>query len=177
MLVFLFFFFFNDTATTEIYTLLYTLSLHDALPISLGAEPHATLAARLEIAAPRHGRVTCIPTVAPAHSDRPALPQFERGREPAGYAAPRSEARRREIEHLGREGAEQRHGRSVHGSLPGGQRAGHGDDQAPGHGGPAQPDIGVGRARELERPAGGGGRGMRVPARQIHREARAEPMR
>src|SRR5881296_2625225 len=27
------FFFFNDTATTEIYTLLYTLSLHDALPI------------------------------------------------------------------------------------------------------------------------------------------------
>ena len=27
------FFFFNDTATTEIYT----LSLHDALPISLGA--------------------------------------------------------------------------------------------------------------------------------------------
>src|SRR5256712_12905836 len=75
---------------------------------SLGAEPHATLAARLEIAAPRHGRVTCIPTVAPAHSDRPALPQFERGREPAGYAAPRSEGRRREIEHLGREGAEQR---------------------------------------------------------------------
>src|SRR5210317_1087254 len=26
-------FFFNDTATTEIYTLSYTLSLHDALPI------------------------------------------------------------------------------------------------------------------------------------------------
>src|SRR5216683_2161722 len=31
--VFIFFFFFNDTATTEIYT----LSLHDALPISLRA--------------------------------------------------------------------------------------------------------------------------------------------
>src|SRR5256885_2654983 len=30
-----FFFFFNDTATTEIYT----LSLHDALPILLGAGP------------------------------------------------------------------------------------------------------------------------------------------
>src|SRR6266496_6653016 len=30
MLLFFFFFFFNDTATTEIYT----LSLHDALPIS-----------------------------------------------------------------------------------------------------------------------------------------------
>src|SRR5213080_5504758 len=31
---YIFFFFFNDTATTEIYTPLYTLSLHDALPIS-----------------------------------------------------------------------------------------------------------------------------------------------
>src|SRR5256885_10214213 len=31
--IFLFFFFFNDTATTEIYT----LSLHDALPISCRA--------------------------------------------------------------------------------------------------------------------------------------------
>src|SRR3546814_18423830 len=30
------FFFFNDTATTEIYTYLHTLSLHDALPISIG---------------------------------------------------------------------------------------------------------------------------------------------
>src|SRR5213594_784327 len=28
-----FFFFFNDTATTEIYTSVHTLSLHDALPI------------------------------------------------------------------------------------------------------------------------------------------------
>src|SRR5881296_4691321 len=33
MYFFCLFFFFNDTATTEIYTLLYTLSLHDALPI------------------------------------------------------------------------------------------------------------------------------------------------
>src|SRR5258707_6433445 len=32
MFLFFFFFFFNDTATTEIYT----LSLHDALPISHG---------------------------------------------------------------------------------------------------------------------------------------------
>src|SRR5438067_13507366 len=32
---FFFFFFFNDTATTEIYT----LSLHDALPICCGADP------------------------------------------------------------------------------------------------------------------------------------------
>src|SRR6186713_3201790 len=37
-------FFFTDTATTEIYTPLYTLSLHDALPISLTvtADPAAT---------------------------------------------------------------------------------------------------------------------------------------
>src|SRR5690349_23281286 len=34
-----FFFFFNDTATTEIYT----LSLHDALPISLSRQAHATV--------------------------------------------------------------------------------------------------------------------------------------
>ena len=35
-----FVFFFNDTATTEIYTIAYTLSLHDALPISeLGERP------------------------------------------------------------------------------------------------------------------------------------------
>src|SRR5216683_7567481 len=34
MSVLLFFFFFNDTATTEIYT----LSLHDALPISYGTK-------------------------------------------------------------------------------------------------------------------------------------------
>src|SRR2546426_7272807 len=35
LLFIIFFFFFNDTATTEIYT----LSLHDALPISLGTFP------------------------------------------------------------------------------------------------------------------------------------------
>src|SRR6266851_8289140 len=37
ILLFFFFFFFNDTATTEIYT----LSLHDALPISASARPPA----------------------------------------------------------------------------------------------------------------------------------------
>ena len=35
-IVVLFFFFFNDTATTEIYT----LSLHDALPISILPTPY-----------------------------------------------------------------------------------------------------------------------------------------
>src|SRR2546425_9278559 len=37
--VFSFFFFFNDTATTEIYT----LSLHDALPISSRPGSHSTI--------------------------------------------------------------------------------------------------------------------------------------
>src|SRR5437762_10666258 len=36
MILFFFFFFFNDTATTEIYT----LSLHDALPISVHFADH-----------------------------------------------------------------------------------------------------------------------------------------
>src|SRR2546430_12581384 len=39
LFVFSFFFFFNDTATTEIYT----LSLHDALPISWGVSQLETL--------------------------------------------------------------------------------------------------------------------------------------
>src|SRR5216117_4600098 len=39
-----FFFFFNDTATTEIYTRKDTLSLHDALPIS--TTPSRTSSAR-----------------------------------------------------------------------------------------------------------------------------------
>src|SRR5688572_33314971 len=40
-IVLLFFFFFNDTATTEIYT----LSLHDALPISRNAAPFSSTGA------------------------------------------------------------------------------------------------------------------------------------
>src|SRR2546430_13416925 len=40
---FFFFFFFNDTATTEIYT----LSLHDALPISSGVMPPSRIAMRM----------------------------------------------------------------------------------------------------------------------------------
>src|SRR6266511_6321730 len=40
---FFFFFFFNDTATTEIYT----LSLHDALPIDLGFDENVEDARRL----------------------------------------------------------------------------------------------------------------------------------
>src|SRR3546814_15694143 len=39
------FFFFNDTATTEIYTYCHTLSLHDALPIYLRLFRHRNFAA------------------------------------------------------------------------------------------------------------------------------------
>src|SRR5258707_12046617 len=49
-----YFFFFNDTATTEIYT----LSLHDALPICLAETPRrsSTEAARQCRSRPRHRR-------------------------------------------------------------------------------------------------------------------------
>src|SRR5256885_13008062 len=46
--LFFFFFFFNDTATTEIYT----LSLHDALPISLRLRPTLIRENEIEL---RHG--------------------------------------------------------------------------------------------------------------------------
>src|SRR6266498_2078415 len=67
---FLFFFFFNDTATTEIYT----LSLHDALPISAG--PAAKYVSRT-------ASVTVTPVDLPvavlASVDGVALPPFRRG--------------------------------------------------------------------------------------------------
>src|SRR3546814_14824343 len=43
-----FFFFFNDTPTTEIYTYLHTLSLHDALPI-FGEGLHLTEAPQRDL--------------------------------------------------------------------------------------------------------------------------------
>src|SRR5258708_27702833 len=46
MILFLFFFFFNDTATTEIYT----LSLHDALPIYAFKKGKPPLRARIVLA-------------------------------------------------------------------------------------------------------------------------------
>src|SRR5690348_18481404 len=48
-----FLFFFNDTATTEIYT----LSLHDALPIYI--EPRARAALRAQAAEHEHGCRSC----------------------------------------------------------------------------------------------------------------------
>src|SRR3712207_7574421 len=58
-----FFFFFNDTATTEIYT----LSLHDALPIS---HPHAAAAprARARARAPARSRAERAGALAARHA-------------------------------------------------------------------------------------------------------------
>src|SRR3712207_8906901 len=62
------FFFFNDTATTEIYT----LSLHDALPISLKLEGSTTLTRAGGI--PRSGtarRCAWVPPWVPCERSRP----------------------------------------------------------------------------------------------------------
>src|SRR5213595_1039073 len=45
-------FFFNDTATTEIYTTEDTLSLHDALPISTGPTSPRTAASTSRVTSP-----------------------------------------------------------------------------------------------------------------------------
>src|SRR2546430_16363717 len=52
MLLFLFFFFFNDTATTEIYT----LPLHDALPIFSARAARAWVRLSPRASCARHGR-------------------------------------------------------------------------------------------------------------------------
>src|SRR6476660_10481035 len=49
---FMFFFFFNDTATTEIYT----LSLHDALPICAAIQPTQRTPAQIPNGTPHTGR-------------------------------------------------------------------------------------------------------------------------
>src|SRR3712207_9390776 len=75
----LYFFFFNDTATTEIYT----LSLHDALPISRAGPPTALHRARR--AGPVHRRAVAGRAAAPAGPRAPRrrphrLPPREIGR-------------------------------------------------------------------------------------------------
>src|SRR2546426_9077809 len=52
LFLFFFFFFFNDTATTEIYT----LSLHDALPISVGVLTWRRAVARMLLNCLRRSR-------------------------------------------------------------------------------------------------------------------------
>src|SRR3546814_12931703 len=55
----LFLFFFNDTATTEIYTYLHTLSLHDALPIYFHKSFNFGVVAAASLTRPRAGNNAC----------------------------------------------------------------------------------------------------------------------
>src|SRR2546423_4908232 len=95
MFVIFFFFFFNDTATTEIYT----LSLHDALPICPSARgvgagsggPHGPLPPRDHVAPPVPERRGRFDPAGDLHRAR-----RERGRRSADREA---HARRRSEEH------------------------------------------------------------------------------
>src|SRR3712207_7034451 len=78
-----FYFFFNDTATTEIYT----LSLHDALPISSAARAWST--GRNKPARHATGRGSC-PSFPDARAARVAGPPSSRG--------PRSEEHTSELQ-------------------------------------------------------------------------------
>src|SRR3546814_6991768 len=87
-------FFFNDTATTEIYTYLHTLSLHDALPISavvLARDLHHPEAAEV-----RRGELGIEELEA-----APAQAQHELGEgDLAGIGAARSEEHTSELQSL-----------------------------------------------------------------------------
>src|SRR6266571_1629876 len=75
VVVFIVFFFFNDTATTEIYT----LSLHDALPISDD---------RAAAPADHHRAGLAARGVAPHRPHRPSVPRLSRSRPDATSRRP-----------------------------------------------------------------------------------------
>src|SRR6266850_5490400 len=84
LVFFLFFFFFNDTATTEIYT----LSLHDALPIR--ARPHDE---RSGVAAcVRLSSVASASPSTPAVSEAPAHPRSSSSAPTASSRSPADSA-------------------------------------------------------------------------------------
>src|SRR2546425_6802698 len=83
-----FFFFFNDTATTEIYT----LSLHDALPISCRARARG-----LRRRAPSLRRTRCSRRSGGTRADRQAPGP---ARSAGGGRAPRSEEHTSELQSL-----------------------------------------------------------------------------
>src|SRR2546430_3206944 len=83
-LVISFFFFFNDTATTEIYT----LSLHDALPISNGCHPALCVEGVTMLTKPRWEAEVRV-----MHS---VFPKFEPCAEPGLWAGFRGALRRSE---------------------------------------------------------------------------------
>src|SRR5213594_4717845 len=83
---FSFFFFFNDTATTEIYTSVHTLSLHDPLPISAqahggGACPPGRVRDR---PAPRDARLAGAAAVLRTARGRPGGDRADRERRAEG---------------------------------------------------------------------------------------------
>src|SRR3546814_19302408 len=94
-LLFFVVFFFNDTATTEIYTYGHTLSLHDALPISMrtGRPPQAGAAGPLRYLA----RPIAFSTLALSVSDC-SMNLAKSG--PALQASPRSEEHTSELQSL-----------------------------------------------------------------------------
>src|SRR3546814_13407872 len=91
------FFFFIDTATTEIYTYGHTLSLHDALPIYLVAE-HG----RDQDGGQRHraGRHRLLPLAAGGAAADAVRPAARAAQPPRHRAAPRSEEHTSELQSL-----------------------------------------------------------------------------
>src|SRR2546422_3628127 len=100
------FFFFNDTATTEIYT----LSLHDALPIARGGDVRGSLDAAVR--APRAARER-----APHYAGIRQHPAAGRAHRAASVRAPRRATRHRAPRHHGQGAATGR------GSAPEARRA------------------------------------------------------
>src|SRR5581483_10161382 len=149
-LIFFFFFFFNATATTEIYT----LSLHDALPIReppgggdrdpvRGAGPRAPRPARL---GPAPGSEDLLTDPGSAHRDR-------RGPAPPGGRGP---GRRRHLLVPGRSPHDSGHSRGA--SVLRGPRSGPGSPE-PGGGDPVGRGDRGPRAHRAEAPRGRAHRG------------------
>src|SRR3546814_17960722 len=92
---FCFFVFFNDTATTEIYTYWHTLSLHDALPSAIGARKSSSLVDRHVVARVVAG----VDLPRAADLELRVFLLFEPVRDPAGGAGDGEHHR----EHLGRD--------------------------------------------------------------------------
>src|SRR3989454_6934930 len=162
-----FFFFFNDTATTEIYT----LSLHDALPIFLG-RPRAApgrAGARQDADGPDGGRGARPPVIAhPVHARPDALRHHRDGDHRAGgddrEARVPVRARARVREH--RAG-----GRGEPYAAEDASGAAAGDAGAPGHGGGADASVARAllRAGDAEPDRAGGDVSLaRGAARPLH---------
>src|SRR6059036_4017639 len=99
-----YFFFFDDTATPDIYTTYDTLSLHDALPICLtetGHVVHSTADRRSRTAGARDAR--------PPRRSRTGRPRPSHGR--GGRARGRRARVRRRWEYVHRSGRRHRHAR------------------------------------------------------------------